>query len=218
MGVNLCVPTLNRYDLLTDMLKSAMEGDLKPEMVWIINNGRNIAAMQRVLLDTRLFSVVITPYKAMGLAESWNWFIRNVPEERLIVNDDITFAPESIRRIIDTPGDFVTALLGTNAFSCFLHHDSCRHAVGLFDETISPGYAYWEDVDYAWRLEAKGIQLTGVECGVVHHGSQTIRRFTPDEIEKHNKRFMIAQENFLKKWGRLPADRERQMYGKETSV
>lgn len=216
--VNLCVPTLNRYDLLSEMLLSANAGTLKPTTVWIINNGRNLAAMQKVLLNTTLPTVVYTPRQKLGLAESWNWFLRHVPDNRLIVNDDIIFGPDSIEKLMFEDGHFITALIGTNAFSCFVLRNGCRQQVGLFDETISPGYAYWEDVDYAWRMEEQHVEMVGIECGVVHHGSQTIKKFNEDEKSEHNRRFMIAQENFIKKWGKLPADRERQRYGQETKV
>ncbi len=198
----LCVPVIKRYDLLRDMLLSLDRSTVKPDLVYIIDNGRNSERVSMAMSYT--LSKVFTPDKPMGLAESWNWFITHVPEERLIVNDDLTFAPNDLEMIVNTPGDFVSALAGSNACSCFLLRDSCVEKVGLFDETISPGYAYYEDCDYVERMVQKKVRITAVSSGVVHVGSATLAKASESERMEHNRRFMIAQENFVKKWGRMP--------------
>lgn len=201
VGVYVCVPVLKRYDLLRKLLESLRQSTVTPHVV-IIDNGRNAEKMQEA---TDGFTVrVLTSVAPMGLAEAWNWFIKNVPETRVIVNDDIEFAPESLARMISTPGDFVSALAGSNACSCFLLRDSCVEKVGLFDETISPGYAYYEDCDYVERMLVAGTHITSLECGVLHAQSQTTAAYTAQEWERHHDKFMIAQSNFVKKWGRMP--------------
>jgi len=42
MEVNLCIPTLNRYDLLVKCLESAEAGTLKPINYYIIDNGTKL--------------------------------------------------------------------------------------------------------------------------------------------------------------------------------
>lgn len=198
----LCVPVLKRYDLLHDMMRSLDTGMVRPSIVYVVDNGRNYEKVHPALAGYPF--IVHTPDAPMSLAASWNWFIENVPEERLICNDDLLFAPDSLEKMVNTPGDFVSALAGTNACSCFLLRDSCVDKVGTFDETISPGYAYFEDCDYVERMVKQKIRITGVECGVQHLGSQTLASFTPEEMNIHHQRFQIAQANFIMKWGRLP--------------
>lgn len=203
MGLHLCVPVLKRYDLLAEMLQSLRESTVKPETVYVIDNGRDPALGGGVFpCDYPL--EVITPTEPLGLAVAWNWFIQNVPEERLITNDDVIFAPDSLEKMMAVPGGFVSALAGTNACSCFILRDELVSVVGLFDETISPGYAYYEDCDYVERMLVHGRLITAVECDVVHAGSQTIIQNSPEEWQRHHERFQIAQCNFVKKWGRMP--------------
>lgn len=207
--VHVCVPVLKRYDLLRELLVSLRESTVIPR-VYVLDNGHNTTALQQAIdgFGTWVWPSInvhtYTPDQPMGVAESWNWFIGHVPEERLIANDDVTFAPESIAKMAETPGDFVTALPGSNACSCFLLRDSCVEKVGLFDETISPGYAYYEDCDYVERMILLGIPITGVLCDVGHKGSQTLEVSTPEEMKRHHERFLLARSNFVKKWGRMP--------------
>lgn len=154
---------------------------------------------------------IVPGHTQWGLAQAWNWFLQNVPEDRVICNDDIRFAYDSLRAILETNGEFVSALAGSNACSCFKLSDRCVDKVGLFDEEISPGYAYYEDCDYAERMAEVGLSIVGVQCGVEHEGSQTIAAFSAQDMELHHTKFVRAQGNYLKKWGCLPGDRNRSL-------
>lgn len=194
--VSLCVPVLRRYDLLNVLLASLSASEVRVAYVYIVNNGlKPIAGTGNI--------IVHTPVMPLGVAESWNYFIKNVPGEHLIVNDDISFAPETIGRMVNTPGDLVSPL-GVNAFSCFLIRQSCIDKIGLFDESISPGYAYFEDCDYLRRMQLAGLGITRSEGTVTHGHSQTLAAATPAERGDHHRRFMKAQDNYLRKWGGLP--------------
>lgn len=204
MHVNVCVPVLRRYDLLGEMLDSLSFSTVEHD-VWIIDNGRNEGALTRAIAHARNPTAhVLTPHTPLGVASSWNWFLENVPEERLITNDDVLFAPESLALMSGAPGELVTAIpsnLGS-AFPCFVIRDECVRRVGLFDETISPGYGYYEDCDYENRLELAGIKIMHVDCGVVHRVSSTLAASTADELQEHHRRFKIAQGNYVAKWNR----------------
>lgn len=200
--INVCVPVLKRYDLLKDMLQSLAASTVKFN-TYIIDNGKDATRLRMALANVSRVSVV-TPSQSLGLAEAWNWFIKHVPEERLICNDDLLFEPDSLERLTAVKGDFVSALPGSNACSCFLLRDSCIAKVGHFDEDISPGYAYFEDCDYVERMIQQGIPITGGICGVTHVGSQTIAKNTHEEWMEHHRKFLLAQQNFVAKWGRLP--------------
>jgi GT2 family glycosyltransferase len=194
-------------------LKSLEQSTIVPE-VYVIDNGRQPDKMAVARHAINLVVFTHTPLeKPMGVAESWNWFIHNVPEDRIISNDDVLFAPESLQEIIDTPGDFISPLAEEhNAFSCFMLRDSCVEKVGLFDENISPGYGYFEDCDYGERMLMAGVDLQGVRCGVRHLKSQTLRAANVLERNVHHRKFVKAQENYIAKWGRLPSGVHRESY------
>ena len=200
----LAIPVLKRYDLLHELLLSLKDSTVKPARIYIVNNGRDSGALDvalRGVIDTKI--VVNTPRQPMGLAETWNWFIEQTSGERLITNDDITFAPRSLEAFQNTEGDLIEHV-GINMCSCFLLRDSCVAKVGVFDESISPGYAYFEDCDYAERIAITGAMRVAIDCGVQHVGSATHKVLTQPELNAHNRKFVIAQENFIKKWGRMP--------------
>lgn len=203
--MHVCIPVLRRYDLLRGLLESLSRSTVEPAGVFILNNGLNGAALFQATDCWRFPIIVQTPSEPMGIAESWNWFIDHVPEERIITNDDIVFAPESLAAFAGTTGkDIVWAREA--GFSCFLIRDSCVKKVGMFDESISPGYGYWEDEDYAMRLDRKGkgpkfAECGDVVCGVEHLHSKTLEVATPTEMEDHHRRFWIAQQNYVEKWG-----------------
>ena len=94
MEVNVCIPTLNRYDLLFECLKSAREGTVTPDRFWIIDNG---GTLNYESLDTTVY----TPTSNIGVAASWNWFINLVPDMRIICNDDIVFYPDTIEKLLN---------------------------------------------------------------------------------------------------------------------
>jgi len=199
--IHVCVPVLRRYDLLRGLLQS-----LKPSTalyeVHVIDNGRNEEKLREAAVGFEIDAII--PKRSFGVAESWNWFIKNIPEERIISNDDIVFAPDSLERMVATPHDLAWSFEA--GFSCFLIRDKCVETVGLFDELISPGYGYFEDQDYAMRVNGKGtktpmVKSGHVECGVTHLLSKTLEAATRDQLSDHHYRFMIAKKNFEAKWG-----------------
>ena len=209
-NVNLCIPVLNRYDKLRELIRSLESSTVTPVVIHVIDNGRSARRLEIALRDAKSPVDIFVPNVAMGVAEAWNWFIANVSEERLIVNDDVTFAPKSIEEIVSIPGDMVTGTPG-RAFSCFLLRDSCVTKVGYFDEGISPGYAFFEDCDYEERMRQKGTMFAQIDCGVQHVESSTLEvvKRSPLQLQDHHRKFVIAQENFRAKWGHLPVGIER---------
>jgi hypothetical protein len=196
--INICVPVLNRYDMLQAMLQSLRVSSIKPDAVYVINNGldREKAA---AAIDVGVPGIVVLqPNRALGVAESWNWFINNVPEARIITNDDVEFSPQSLEVMAAADGEFVTAECG---FSCFLIRDECVRKIGLFDETISPGYGYFEDIDYSHRMQLhEGVSRIDVAAGVAHKGSMTPRAYSEEDWRLHHQRFMLAENNYVAKW------------------
>lgn len=204
--VTICVPVVKRYDCLCELVESLRHSLIVPDRIAIIDNGLDKKKLQPVLdLLSKFYfgrSEVFTPAKPLGVASSWNWFIQNTREERIICNDDVLFAPESIQCMINTPGHMVLA--GECGYSAFLIRDSCIEKVGLFDESISPGYGYYEDEDYAARMLELGLNHVAVATGMVHKKSSTLLAMTTLELEAHHRKFLIAEANYIKKWGAKP--------------
>ncbi len=217
--INLCIPTLNRYDLLKVLLKSAERSVARVDNYFIIDNGMKLDSNELTFIDNyseRLH--IYTPKDSMGVAESWNRFIITVSEERIIVNDDLIFSATTLSDIINTPGDLVylNSLPEINMFSFFLIRDSCVKKIGLFDESISPGYAYFEDNDYFRRMELGEVTWKSVKTNVNHLGSQTIKAYTPQELESHHQKFRRARSNYVRKWGGLPGEEKYKIpYGQQ---
>lgn len=207
--VHIGVPVLRRYDLLRLMLQSAAAGTVTPTKVWIVDNGRKHERVHEAIAGLPFPIDVCEPPLQMGLAESWNWLIDQMPEERIITNDDIVFSDDSIEQMAATPGDLVFG----HGYSCYLLRDSAVQKIGKFDETISPGYAYWEDIDYDMRVrqftESGGQWLQqNAPCTVIHAGSQTNQAATPDEIADHHRKFDIAKANIIAKYAHLPFEKQ----------
>lgn len=238
--INICVPVLKRYDLLHGLFLSLKKSRVQPDKLWIIDNGQHTERLLAAV-DAETFPVhAHRPSRPMGVAESWNWFIKNVPEDRIIANDDIIFAPDSLAKMQarkvpvcctcrgsnverdkeqEHPGvgscqdcnkecyidDVPPDLLWASGFSCFMIRDACVEKIGLFDETISPGYGYYEDEDYLQRLDGRGTKpraatAENVNCGIIHLKSQTLVASTHEEILEHHRKFKVAQANYIKKW------------------
>lgn len=199
--INICVPVLRRYDMLKGMIES-LELSTVPFSLHVIDNGRNSVLLHDALNGH--MADILVPDAPMGVAECWNWFLDNVPEERIITNDDILFAPDSLERIVASPYDI--AWTEEAGFSCFLIRDRCVQKVGFFDEALSPGYAYFEDCDYAMRLNGRGtkppvVPSGHVTSGVIHLHSKTLEAATEKELKDHHRRFTVAQMNYRAKWG-----------------
>lgn len=201
--INLCIPVLRRYDLLRGAVRSAQSGNVRPDIYYIIDNGQSQSKIMDALQDFDIHVKLHTPKQPLGVAESWNWFIKHVPEERIISNDDVIFAPTSIELLVASKADIVWA--EECGFSCFVLRDSCVEKLGLFDETISPGYGYYEDQDYLQRLDGRGTRAPSataenVKSGMQHIHSATLKAASHPEILEHHRKFKLAQDNYAKKW------------------
>lgn len=201
--ISVCIPVLKRYDLLRELLLSLHQSTVKPEAVYIINNGLDQEKLDEALSASPVTVFVDTPAANLGVAASWNKFILETEDDRVIVNDDVTFAPESLALLTACPADLVWA--AGFGFACFVIRDACVEKVGLFDEAISPGYGYYEDEDYLQRLDGRGTKprvatAENVECGARHFHSATLKASTHEEVVEHHRKFLIAQGNYIKKW------------------
>jgi hypothetical protein len=197
--INICIPCLKNLSGLLTEIQSLENGTLKPDKYFIIDNGN-------IINQYIPKAMVQHPPMNIGVAKSWNYFINIVPEIRIICNDDLIFGPDSLKILVDHyVDDKITCPFIANMFSCFILPDKIVKEVGLFDETISPNYGYFEDGDYYRRMLLKGYGIPNdIYCGIEHEKSTTLRLYNNDERHNHDVKFRLAEKNFKSKWGGPP--------------
>jgi GT2 family glycosyltransferase len=205
--VSVLVPIFNQYGLIPQFLKALQDSTVVPDCVVYFDNGLKI---QNYLKegDYPFKFEIYQPEKNMGTAIAWNYMIKNIGEERIIMNDDIFVQTDTIEKMVDTEGYVVACskLSGINAFSCFLIRDLAINLVGYFDETISPNYCYFEDNDYVYRMKLLGVEVYRADCGADHYngGSNTMKSLSPSRLQEHHLKFNYAKKRYITKWGAEP--------------
>jgi len=213
-----CTQTVDRYDCLARLIASCAASTRRPDAVFIVDHGYNEAGVRAVVEPVRDgLDVNIITLEDPSCAVNGNWFLKNVPDDRVGVGDDFEFMPTALELLANTPGDYiipnpVSAREGTgmvNPSACALVRSSCVEKVGYYDELISPGYLYFEDPDYFRRMELAGVSVTQQsEARVVHQdgGSQTYHSMRRDSevYAEHCYRFWMAKANYEWKWGGEP--------------
>jgi GT2 family glycosyltransferase len=203
--ITICVPTLNNFSGLNSMIESIEQGDIVPDKYLVVDNSSGKYVKNNSKVD------VYVPEKNIGVAASWNYCIKNTTEMRFILNDDLLFYKDTLSKMIDFIKADSTGIMwcpihnAGNAFSCFAISDKCIEEIGYFDENFYP--AYYEDCDYARRLLLKGREITSItDCAYIHKGSQTLARFTDEEMDDHYKTFVANRDYYALKWGGLPLE------------
>lgn len=199
--VNVCCVTFNRYDLLKRLFDSIDSSTVKPAGIYVIDRGHDSNQVMQAA-GKHLFAHIVLD--GQSLPAAWNWFMRNVPEERVIASDDIEFYPNTLETFLNTPGDFVGIEDGKSShFACFMPRNSLIRKIGYFDETISPDYMYFEDSDYGYRMKLAGIPLTG-NPNMYHGLMKSWEKKTPEQQAEHHPKFIQAEQNYIRKWGGKP--------------
>ncbi len=204
----------NRHDLLRELMESIAESEYRPDAVFIVDHAYDIPKLAEAVQGTVACQVTALTFSDPGCALCANWLMRNLPDDRIFVADDIRFTPEAIGLMAGTPGDYVCTDSDDprwalhNSYACYLLRDSCVEKVGYFDETLSPQYLYFEDVDHRRRMALHdGVAVVKADGSYVLHrdgGSNTIRRYTKEQMDAHHGKFVRARSNYERKWGGGP--------------
>jgi hypothetical protein len=203
--VNVLAAVFSRYDCLRNLALSLEQSTRRPDVFWVIDHGYDAVKIQEALRDTFSGDIAVVSLPDPGACYAGNWSFRHVVGEKIWCGDDVTFEANAIERMVNTPGDFILPRRTLNAFACHLLRDETFARVGLFDESISPRYLYYEDCDYSYRMGLLGIKETVVEDAVVNHvGSATYKSYTDEQMEDHHRKFIIAKKNYIAKWGGTP--------------
>lgn len=215
--VNICVPTLNRYDLLQKLIDSCEKSNILPTKYYVVDNG--VKLLPKELNIPRKNLELLKPRYNLGVAASWNYFLKNVPEYIIICNDDLEFYEDTIEVLINEYDPNYIIYPGgnpsSNSFSCYLIPNNIIDEIGYFDESLSPRYGYFEDNDYHYRMLLKGYTIKPIEnCRIDHLGSGTMRKLSEIEEALHHDKFRIAQQHYLEKWGGPPGkEKYKEPYG-----
>lgn len=208
MNIVLGIPSLNRFDLLIECIDSALAGSVAPDTIYVIDNseGQYPERWQARYRNRVMVHQASTNY---GVAKSWNLLagIARGDEARLILsNDDITFAHDTIARLLtvaeSTPRAGIVSAIEGQRFSLFHLNGAAYQEVGPFDEQFQ--MAYFEDNDYAWRLTLARWALPVAPSAVTHVGSATIARMTPAQMAAKHAAYAHNQAYYIRKWGGPP--------------
>jgi hypothetical protein len=211
--INLCVPTIKRYDLLSNLIESAEAGTVVPDNYIIVDNGAKInkddsfrKRLEKSDLPKDKIKIIECRW---SVAQSWNFFIKQYDEHLIISNDDIELLPQSIETLINEVDSNPETLMfssgqnNVNAFSFFLIRKKLIELVGQFDEHFRP--AYFEDCDFHRRMEINNIKRLNVQnLQLIHHHSATAKSYNSEERKRFQKDFMRNMMYYIKKWGGRP--------------
>lgn len=209
----LCIPTMTQYELCIKEIQSAELGTLKPDKYIIMDNG---GGFTNFLINCNFTDFpqnkieILNSGKNIGVASSWNYFLKNYEGILIICNDDIEFYPDSLEHLMncyysnkDISNVGMVTIRGINAHShygCFILTKVATDTVGFFDEEFYP--AYYEDCDYDRRLTLSGVVTIFSETGTYNHiGSATYKAYTPEQLEAHHITFIKNRSYYESKWG-----------------
>jgi hypothetical protein len=201
LGFVVVIPTLCRYDLLGECLRSVAASEVKPSEVCVVDNGGGFEPEPGVA--ERCALRVVRPGRNLGVGASWNLGHRlYAPRDVVLVNDDLTFDPEVLGRLVGSPHGIASAVTEPRDWwSFFLQREAVWERVGEYDEGFWPGY--YEDNDYYRR-----IRLAGIEHGVVSVPTGAIRHRVSSTGGVAFTLFEWNGWRYVQKWGGGP-DGER---------
>lgn len=206
--IRVCIPSLNRFDLLIQCIDSALAGTVAPDTIYVIDNsgGRYPERWQAPYRNRVMVHQAPENY---GVAKSWNLlagFAFSAGAQCILSNDDIVFAPDTIERMLavtaQQPRAGIVSPIEGQRFSCFWLRYRAYLDVGPFDEAFR--MAYFEDNDYAWRLTLKRWDLAVAPSEVGHVGSATLQQLTPAELDAKHAAYAHNEQLFARKWGGRP--------------
>jgi len=189
----LIVPVLNGHNLLDEMLSSI---NYPIENVIVVDNGIK-ADWEYWNKNPYIENLFHLPMPSnMGVPVSWNLGIKALPfaDYWLIVNNDIRFINNSLKEF-DEQSNAKTLLLsnGSPRWCAFSIGSEIVESIGLFDEAIYP--AYFEDTEYEWRCNQKGVLPLLSNIDIEHENSSTLKGGYEEKNSKTFPKNMMYLDN-----------------------
>lgn len=208
-NLTIAIPTIIKYDLCINLIGMIDRGNVTPEKIHIVDNGKLFN--QRFNASTVTTPVeVYTPDRNIGVAASWNYFLRNNSGIVMILNDDVVISDVTIGDVMEAygTGEGIDIMFSYGRGFCLFLLDSnnITSKVGYFDEQFWP--AYYEDVDFMRRFVLAGAKAVNIDrIKIEHAGSATLREQQKTGTNKdHDSNFTKNKNYYIKKWGGLPPD------------
>ena len=188
----ICIPTINRADILNPTLNNYISR--YPQFDFnIIDNGN-----QRLVTNERI--QITKSNKNLGVAGSWNKLLTEsfkTTDFAIVLNDDVEIEinENDLINIFNTLDQNI--FYCCNGFQCFIISKLIFEKVGPFDEQFYP--AYYEDADYHNRLKLLNYPLAELDLKLKTHGQSSSIKKDPSLSKDFNK----LKELYIKKWGKL---------------
>ena len=166
----LIVPILTGPQLLYRMLDSI---DTPVAHLVIIDNGSALNTSTGWPVEHVQRTSVIKMPANLGVAGSWNLGIKATPFAPwwLIVNHDVTFQPGALGQFATmAASDCLVLNGGPQPWCAFAIGEDVVRDVGLFDESLHPGY--FEDVDMERRCTPT-VPIVRLPAGLIHHDNSS---------------------------------------------
>jgi len=200
MNIAVCIPTINRADLLNEAL--AIYDKCWPTLkIFILDNGN------QVIHTKNENQIVIKSDSNIGVAASWNFLSEIAFSEGfmrcLILNDDIILDIDEneLHRALNKYADHSIVVQNGNWCS-FILPKVVFDTIGPFDEHFYP--AYYEDNDYMYRIKLDkhcDIQVDNILNPTTYRNSMSIQKEpTLNKFSKENLNYYIS------KWGGRPSE------------
>jgi glycosyltransferase involved in cell wall biosynthesis len=192
-----CIPTLNRADLLNEALVNYFT-DFKETLIVICDNGN-----QEIIKREQNF-VILRPETNLGVSKSWNLLMEFADKQEathvLMLNDDIYLGKSEIQ--IQSILQIWKNMAFINSYqnwSSFILTVQAWKEFGKFDENIFP--AYFEDNDAHYRMKLLNMNMVNTEKlnPVTFRNSMTI-----EKDASLNENFLKNRTYYIKKWGGAP--------------
>lgn len=197
----ICIPTINRADLLLKALETYKVKFSGTEIL-VLDNGNQPELLQRASEFPNM-TLLTSGEKNIGVAASWNALVQRAFEKyeyAFVLNDDVIMgvSEDDIVKFINK-FDFLFAK-GEKYWSSFILSKECYATIGSFDEKFFP--AYFEDMDYEYRMKLAGVRVITNSILTpevyVNSGSSEKDRSLLSNY-KQNEQYYIA------KWGGIPS-------------
>ena len=192
------IPTINRADLLNEALAKYFE-DFKETEIFIVDNGN-----QEIITREKNFAIY-RPENNLNVSGSWNLimdYAKKVGASHvLMLNDDVYLGKSEleIQTILRLWKDVPFFNSEFNWCSFIISLEGFEKA-GKFDEAQFPNYFNDNDMFYRMKLLNMEMVYTAILNPAVYRNSMTIAK-----DPTLNTRFLEYRQNYINKWGGLPA-------------
>lgn len=163
--------TVSKFDL-ADRLVNSIDYPVE-HLVIVDNSGRGV---YRPPVNEFVKNVWVLPIPyGLGLVGAWNLIVKSTPYAPywLLVNDDAYFERGALESIsLEARPDALGHPRVNPLFASIVLGEQVVDKVGLYDERFYP--LYFDDNDYARRVEAAGVETYNLSAVIYHDNSASI--------------------------------------------